>query len=769
MFLKKIEIVGFKSFASKTMLDFFVSNSSDGEAPGITAVVGPNGSGKSNVADAIRWVMGEQSMKNLRGKKSEDVIFSGSGKKSRQSYASATLFFDNTDKKIPVEFEEVSITRKLFRSGESEYLINGSRVRLIDVVDTLAKAGVGKESYSVVNQGMTDAILEATPGERKIILEDAAGVKQYQIKKTRALKKLESTKNNLERVSGLIVEIEPHLKMLKRQADKARKGKEVKEKLQERQMEYYSYLWNRIQSDRDGFYFKKEKTGKEIEKIEKEVGKMKEDFQKESDSFQNSTKKDDLEKEKNKLFQKVNEIEKELAIGDGKREILVEKKKATSVVRSIPVDLQYVKSGLERIRGSQDRLIKRIDEVENLEQVHEVKEVARAVQQDMHGLYKDVGKGKVNVGKTSEQIEKEKKLDKEIETLKKEEKKLKNNLYQINDKIKLISEDIAKEIENHNKSREKFFQLERDLNSKQNDLNRLKDIFNEAKIKLARIEVREEDLTDEIQRSLKMDARKLKPLNKSIDEGFLEREINRLKVQMEQIGGINPMVVDEYEEIKERYDFLTQESKDLEQAIRSLNKISREMDKKIEVVFAKAFVQINKEFSKYFQIIFGGGKAKLIKTKKKISKGSKEGEFEEADFEDEEGSKEEEMGIDIYACPPGKKISNLSMLSGGERSLTSIALLFAIISYNPPPFSVLDEVEAALDEANSRRFGKILQELSAHTQFVAITHNRETMHQASFLYGVTMGDDGASKVLSVKIDEVGKSGKLKNNKNEKIL
>lgn len=127
------------------------------------------------------------------------------------------------------------------------------------------------------------------------------------------------------------------------------------------------------------------------------------------------------------------------------------------------------------------------------------------------------------------------------------------------------------------------------------------------------------------------------------------------------------------------------------------------------------------------------------------------------------------MGIDIYACPPGKKISNLSMLSGGERSLTSIALLFAIISYNPPPFSVLDEVEAALDEANSRRFGKILQELSAHTQFVAITHNRETMHQASFLYGVTMGDDGASKVLSVKIDEVGKSGKLKNNKNEKIL
>lgn len=245
MYLKKIEISGFKSFANKTALDFLPAhNRGDSEAGGpdkdgalashalrsnagvgITAIVGPNGSGKSNVADAIRWAIGEQSLKNLRGKKSEDVIFSGTDKKARLGTASVTLFFDNSDKRIPIEFEEVSITRKIYRSGESEYLINGTRVRLLDIADLLAKVGIGKESYCVITQGMSDAVLNATPVERRSIFEDAAGVKQYQIEKERALRKLESTRENLERVDSLTAEIEPHLKNLRRQAEKASQGK----------------------------------------------------------------------------------------------------------------------------------------------------------------------------------------------------------------------------------------------------------------------------------------------------------------------------------------------------------------------------------------------------------------------------------------------------------------------------------------------------------------------------------------------------------------
>jgi chromosome segregation protein len=220
---------------------------------------------------------------------------------------------------------------------------------------------------------------------------------------------------------------------------------------------------------------------------------------------------------------------------------------------------------------------------------------------------------------------------------------------------------------------------------------------------------------------------------------------------------------------------LTKESADLEKAILTLKEVIAEMEQKIDKVFAKAFEEINSEFTKYFRIIFGGGNAYLNKSKVQSLKSK--ANINTENFEDKEDlnnetspSEEngeivaekvkEEIGVEIFACPPGKRINNLSMLSGGERSLTSLALLFAIISYNPPPFAVLDEVEAALDEANSRRFGKIITELSENTQFVIITHNRETMRQANLLYGVTMGDEGISKLLSVRLDQVGQGGKI---------
>ena len=295
----------------------------------------------------------------------------------------------------------------------------------------------------------------------------------------------------------------------------------------------------------------------------------------------------------------------------------------------------------------------------------------------------------------------------------------------------------------------------------------MKDQFNDAKVKLARVEVREEDLTNEIKNELRCEVAELKYDGEEIDREQLERDILKLKNQMEQIGGIDPMIVQEYSETNARFDFLTQELKDLADALISLEAIIKEMDQRIKVEFEEAFEQINKEFTKYFRIIFGGGNAHLtkIKSSKRRAKSDLEDEGSGEGLESDENAAEEEnekaeIGVEIFACPPGKKIANLSMLSGGERSLTSLALLFAIISHNPPPFAILDEVEAALDEANSRRFSKILQELSGTTQFIAITHNRETMRQASLLYGVTMGEDGISKLLSVKLDQVGQGGKI---------
>jgi chromosome segregation protein len=786
MFLKKVEIFGFKSFANKTTLEFLPARNAsrsdaggptsvdfddDSKCRGITAIVGPNGSGKSNVADAIRWVMGEQSMKNLRSKKSEDIIFAGSGKKARLGSAWVTLHLDNKDKKIPLEFSEVTITRKIFRSGESEYLINDSRVRLLDVVDLLAKAGIGRESYCVINQGMSDEVLNATPAERKMVLEDAAGVKQYQIQKERSIRKMDSTRENLDRAGDLIKEIEPHLKMLKRQAEKAQKSKEVLETLKEKQIKLFSYLWHTFQKEKENFSQEKNDVGAKMMNVQRDVDKITDELNKESKHSQNSEKQDELEKNREELRRKLNELEKESIIIEGRKEIEKEKMASQEIIQSIPVDLKYVKEKLQKIQVDQEALIARLQNVKNLEELQEIKEFAKSIKQRLFELYEDAGKGKIEIKEVKNEVS-----GGVIEKFEKRSQEIEVEIQKIKSEIEKISQDISAEIAEERKMRQRFFELEREMHVKQNELNKFRDLFNDAKIKLAKVEVREEDLTNEIRNELKMDVKDLKFDGQEINREELERETYKLKLQVEQIGGIDPLVVEEYDETRKRYEFLTKESEDLEKAILSLKEVIKEMDGKIGEVFEKAFDEIDKEFTKYFRIIFGGGNARLIKLKIKNKKlkyqeenidGENDGENLPSEISQSESDEvaisqgeREEIGIDISACPPGKKISHLSMLSGGERSLTSLALLFAIIAYNPPPFAILDEVEAALDEANSRRFSRILQELSAQTQFIAITHNRETMRQASLLYGVTMGEDGISKLLSIKLDQVGQGGKI---------
>jgi len=775
MFLKKLEISGFKSFANKTMLDF--SDSQNG-IKGVTAVVGPNGSGKSNIADAIRWIMGEQSMKNLRGKKSEDIIFAGSGKKARLGSAQATLYFDNSDKKIPIEFTEVSISRKIYRTGEGEYSINGSRVRLQDVTDLLAKAGIGRESYSIINQGMADAVLNATPLERRSIIEDAAGVKQYQIKKERSLRKLDSTRENLDKAKSLAEEIKPHLRMLKRQAEKSMQGEGMHKELKEKQTQLFTYLWNNFQVEKIKLDEGKDEMGRRMMNVQRDADKLTDEINKESKEGTANAKLAELEKRRSDSRNKLNQLERDLIINEGRIEIEREKQKNMEMIeeikiQSIAVDLQYVRQGIEEIRRDQEILIKNIENAEKLEDLQDIKELARSIQQRLFELKNDIEKGKKEekiAVNNSQPIVKEAVDGAVIIELQKKIVGIRAEIKILEEEIKNIEAEILAENSRDKEKRQKFFEVERNLRLKQDELSKLKDQFNESKIALARVEVHEEDLKAEILKELKITPEELKIGEmEQINRESLECDINKLKVQLEQIGGIDPLVIEKYEETNKRYEFLTKESEDLENAILSLKEIIKEMEQKINEVFVTTFDEIDREFTKYFRIIFGGGNASLkkVEVKKRVYKSKEEqleeiGEEGEADeLEEEQNNIEKaEIGIDIFASPPGKKIPNLSMLSGGERSLTSLALLFAIISHNPPPFAVLDEVEAALDEANSRRFGRIIQELSNNTQFIIITHNRETMRQASLMYGVTMGEDGISKLLSVRLDQVGQGGKI---------
>ncbi len=788
MYLKRIEISGFKSFATKTVLDFLPSCSLTKTQPsaegsafvkskscGVTAIVGPNGSGKSNVADAIRWAMGEQSLKNLRGKKSEDVIFAGSGKKAQLGSAKVSLFFDNSDKRIPIEFEEVVITRKIYRSGEGEYFINNSKVRLIDIVDLLAKAGVGQRSYCIINQGMADSVLNASPVERRVILEEAAGVKPYQLKKERSIRKLEATRQNLSRVADLVKEIAPHLRVLKRQSEKAKRGESVARELKEKQNLFFGSLWREIQKNKSRISSEKEDIGREEMKIQRLIDdleiKVKSEAKNDTDF---NEKRLALEKKRDEIFEEMNQIRKEAAIIDAKIEIEKEKAKNFETIQEIPVDIPYILEKIKNIQNKHRQLEMMLDGARDIGELEKIKEEFRKMKSEVDRLWQEVSEGKK---KENQKTIRENVVDlKKIGELEKKKAEANERAAKLEEAISENRRLMDELIKSDREKREHYFKLEAELREKQFEIARVREKLNEVRIEMAKIEVKEEDAAKRIREELNLNDPYLiespKDLAGYSDFDALEREINRLKIQAEQIGAIDPMIIEEYEETQKRYDFLTGQSEDLEKSIVAITEVIKEMDEKIKEAFEGTFKKINAEFSKYFRIIFGGGSAELVKVdmgRNKVSANKDkvddvesvdETESEEPSFAKAEEGKRE-IGIEIKASPPGKRISSLNMLSGGERALTSQALLFAIISNSPPPFAVLDEVEAALDEANSKRFGRILQELSYQTQFVLITHNRETMRQASVLYGVTMGADGISKVLSVKLDQVGEDGEIR--------
>ena len=387
MFLKRIEIVGFKSFARKTVLEF---SGADESFP-ITAVVGPNGSGKSNVADAIRWAIGEQSAKHLRGKKSEDVIFAGTDKKSRLGSASVSLFFENKDKRIPIEYEEVVITRRLFRSGESEYRINDARVRLLDITDLLARASIGRDSSSVITQGMSDAVLLASPLERRIFLEEAAGVKQYRIEKERAIKKLQTTTENVAQVEALLREIEPHLKNLRKQAEKSLRRKDVADALHKKQLLRFSFLYGKLIADRASFSAESLESEATLKSLEAEIETVQAQLHLEAERANNETKRREGERDERACRDRLNRVEREYTVLLGKIDIEEERRKPREVRESIAVDRSFVRGRIEEIRAHQEKLVDRISHVESLDELQELRELARVVSTRLSELYDEAG------------------------------------------------------------------------------------------------------------------------------------------------------------------------------------------------------------------------------------------------------------------------------------------------------------------------------------------------------------------------------------------
>ena len=731
MYLKRLEISGFKSFASKSTLEF---------KNGVSAVVGPNGSGKSNIADAVRWVMGEQGMKALRSKKSEDLIYNGSSQKSASGKAQVSLFFDNSDRVFPMDFGEISITRKVFRNGESEYFINDASCRLKDILELIAKAKLGLRGYTIINQGMGDFILSASPSQRREIFEDALGLKEFQLKKNEAKNKLELTKNNLIQAGSLITEIGPHLKFLKRQSEKIQQKEILEKNLRENEQKYFQAKLAVLAKEKDIILKSKEDVDRIIAEESGTMSALKDIINKDEEQLESFFDQESiLEKELEEIIAKKSSLERELGKIEG---ILAYRQKSPENIYEA-VDLSYLNNILKGIN-------QRVGEAILAASIEEMREKLKSVLADFDKVLEEIKSGKIK--KWGDISGKEKPEEIIQEPLFIEKEKLTDLLNDLENQIKSVRERIKELNNSHRSQKDKLYAAKKELYERESHHGKLKEQSQNFNFRFDRILADIELVKQEVKLienscDIVIESTAL-PQSHELDA--LKNEIERVRMRLEMTDNIDPEIQKEFEETQKRYDFLSRETEDLNKAIVSLNDVVADLEGKIETIFNESFIKINNEFNRYFNMLFDGGKAHLVKISEEKKKSVKDDELEE-NYDNEEGG--ESGGIDIKVDMPRKKVKAIHMLSGGERALTSIALIFALVSCSPPPFLMLDEIDAPLDESNALRFGRILEELRAKTQFVVITHNRETMKQADILYGITMGDDGVSKLFSLKLEE----------------
>lgn len=733
MFLKSLELNGFKSFASKTVLEF---------PAGITAVVGPNGAGKSNIIDAIRWLLGEREAKNLRSAKAEDLIFNGTPKKPKMSLAQAGLHFDNDSGFFPVDFKEVSVIRRVGRDGVSQYFLNKAEVRLKDVIDFFSRSRLGTKGLSIINQGDSDLFVKASPEERRIMIEEILGLREYQIKKIEAERKLKNTSFNLEKVRAMVSEVAPRLRMLKRQTNKWLKRLDLQKELEELENNYFSYKLNEIKITQSKINPILRSLEAQINAQEKELKILESEIKKiESQPKEGYQEIRKIKNQQSKLLLERSQIQKELGRLEAKLEFLAVSQKddgrvfknedLLGLINETRESLEkcLVQSNFEIIRV----LIKKIDDFlsfgdNNVQKSQELSE--------LNNLKNNL-EIKFNT------------FEKELRKLEEQETKFTTGLEKFNKKFQDAFESVEtkrKELRDLEEEKNKILFEKEKLNLKLQDLeNQLRQIgrnINEFPISTVAEGNSPEDL-----------------FQFSIDaENFseIERKMFKFRTELAAIGEIDESLVKEAQEVENHYDFLTSQSKDLDKAIIDLKNLIKELNEKIQSEFNSSLKLINEGFNKFFRLMFGGGNAKLKvkREERKVKNDNNDNTITRDSIEDSENNNENNeseisTGVDIDLSLPKKKISTLEMLSGGERSLVSIAALFALISISPPPFLVLDEIDAALDENNSKRFANLVKEFSEKTQFIIVTHNRAVMEAADVLYGITTGEEGTSKVLSL--------------------
>ena len=723
MQLKHIKLSGFKSFVDPTKISFPTN---------MVGVVGPNGCGKSNVIDAVRWVLGELSAKNLRGDSMVDVIFNGSENRKASGQCSIELLFDNSSGKIGGEFasfNEVSIKREMTRDAQSNYFINNTKCRRKDVQDIFL--GTGLSSYAIIEQGMVSRLVSSKPDELRAHLEEAAGVSKYKERRKETESRIKRTKENLSRVKDIKDEIGRLIKRLQNQAKAAEKYNLLKDEKLKLELDKAILFSMEAKNNRDG--------------LQKKLDGLKRDLKiknAESDTYQSQI--DQYRTENESVLNEYENAQKNFyAIG---AEIAKREANLQNIIKSeseIKDNLEKASANYEKAKATE----KNFDELSPSEKaMHILDEIINTIQKysiknedidsktiELKKLLTDILNIATAQSKTlvDEYLTRQNELEIQIKDDQKKKKVIQDEIKELVDKSSSAESVLISLRQKQSKFNEDLRVLENNKSISDLDSRAISEKITNVRIELNTYEVNLENSNKKIQQA----GLNIQTINfseyegKSLDD--IENKLTELETKIIKLGAINLAAPEEIKEESKRKEELDEQYEDLTEALDKLTSAIKKIDQETKTIFKDSFDAVNMKLKEMFPKLFGGGMAELTLT----------------------DENELNAGVILMARPPGKKNSSISQLSGGEKALTALALVFAIFNLNPAPFCLLDEVDAPLDDLNTLRFVNMVEEMSNTVQFIFITHNKVSMERSDHLMGVTMQEAGVSRVVSVDVNQ----------------
>ena len=723
MQLKHIKLSGFKSFVDPTKISFPTN---------MVGVVGPNGCGKSNVIDAVRWVLGELSAKNLRGDSMVDVIFNGSENRKASGQCSIELLFDNSSGKIGgefVSFNEVSIKREMTRDAKSNYFINNTKCRRKDVQDIFL--GTGLSSYAIIEQGMVSRLVSSKPDELRAHLEEAAGVSKYKERRKETESRIKRTKENLSRVKDIKDEIGRLIKRLQNQAKAAEKYNLLKDEKSKLELDKAILFSIEAKNNRDG--------------LQKKLDGLKRDLKiknAESDTYQSQI--DQYRTENESVLKEYENAQKNFyAIG---AEIAKREANLQNIIKSqleIKDNLEKASANYEKAKATEknfdelspsEKAMHILDEIINTIQKHAIKtENIDSKSLELKKLLKDILNIATAQSKTliDEYLTRQNELEIQIQDDQKNKKVIEDEIKEFVDQSSKAESILITLRQKQSKFNDDLRELENKKSISDLDSRAISEKITNIRIELNTYEVNLENSNKKIQEA----GLELQTINFSEYEDNstddIENKLTDLEAKIIRLGAINLAAPEEIKEESKRKEELDEQYADLTEALEKLTSAIKKIDQETKTIFKDSFDAVNIKLKEMFPKLFGGGVAELTLT----------------------DENELNAGVVLMARPPGKKNSSISQLSGGEKALTALALVFAIFNLNPAPFCLLDEVDAPLDDLNTLRFVNMVEEMSDTVQFIFITHNKVSMERSDHLMGVTMQEAGVSRVVSVDVNQ----------------